>query len=125
MNFREYFSHIETIIKDCPIIAQFSISFDEIDVQIGYLKGKLEIIDGSVLYFIEFVEIKEEEAKRLKYKYQWQYENGDLIERWDNVPHYPEVDTFPHHVHSVEGVFSSPMMDLKMVIDLVMDKINL
>jgi hypothetical protein len=125
MNFREYFSHIETIIKDCPIIADISINFDEIEIQVGYLKGKLEFIDGSVLYFIEFVEIKQNEANRLKYKYQWQYENGDMIKRWDNVPHHHEVDTFPYHVHKDKGVYSSPIMDLKMVIDIIMDTIIL
>jgi len=125
MNFREYCSHIEAIIKDCPIIAHFSINIDEIDNHIGYLKGKIEIIDGSILYFIEFVEIKQNEPDRLKYKYQWQYENNDLIKRWDNVPHHKEVDTFPHHVHRDKGVYSSQRMDLKMVIDIIMDKIIL
>jgi|GEM_PF-4628418 len=34
MNFREYFSHIETTIKDCPIIADISIKFDEYNFMI-------------------------------------------------------------------------------------------
>lgn len=46
MKSREYYSQIETIVRDCPIITGFSIDFDEIDVEIGYLKGRLELIDG-------------------------------------------------------------------------------
>lgn len=122
MRSREYYSQIEAIIKDCPIVSHFSIDFDEIDLHIGYIKGRMELIDGSVLYFIEFVEIQENVANRFKYKYHWQSENGDLIARWDNVPHHQEIDTFPHHMHDDKGVHSSPNMDLKTVIDIIMEK---
>ena len=57
MMLREYFSQIETIIKDCFIVTDFSINFDEIDINLGYLKGTLELINGSILLFIEYVEI--------------------------------------------------------------------
>lgn len=124
MKSREYYSQIETIVRDCPIVTRFSIDFDEIDVEIGYLKGRLELIDGSVLHFIEFVEIKGNKANRLKYKYQWQSEKGDLIARWDNVPHHQEIETFPHHMHDENGVYASHNMDLKTVIDMLMDKIS-
>ena len=59
----------------------------------------------------------------IKYKYQWQSENGELISRWDNVPHHQEIDTFPCHVHNDKGVLASAKMDLKTVIDIIMDKI--
>ncbi len=42
--FREYYSQIETIINECPIVTHFSIEFDEIDTFVGYLKGTLELI---------------------------------------------------------------------------------
>jgi len=107
MNSREYYSRIEGVIRDCPIVTHFSIDFDEIDEHIGYLKGRLELIDGSFLYFIEFIEIQGNIAIRLKYKYQWQSDNGNLITRWDNVPHHQDVDTFPDHMHDT-GEFTQP-----------------
>ncbi len=125
MNSREYYSQIEAIIKECPIITRFSIDFDEIDIHIGYLKGKTELIDGSTLYFIEYVEIQDNDANRLKYKYQWQSENGGLIARWDNVPHHQEIDTFPIHMHDDKGVHASQNVDLKAVIDVIIEKIIL
>ncbi len=125
MKIREYYSQIETIIKDCSIVTRFSIEFDEIDIHIGYLKGKLELIDCSVLHCIEFVEIQGNKANRLKYKYQWQFENGNLISRWDNVPHHQEIDTSPHHMHDDEGVHAAKSMDLKTIIDIIMEKIVL
>jgi len=123
MKSREYYSQIETIVKNNPIIIHFSLDFDEINSITGYLKGKLELIDGSILYFIEYFEIQENTANRLKYKYQWQSKKGNLICRWDNVPHYPDLDTFPHHMHDKNGVYASSDMDLKNIIDLIMNKI--
>lgn len=36
-----------------------------------------------------------------------QKENGELIIRWDNAPHHREIRTFPHHVHTKDGVKES------------------
>lgn len=105
MKSREYYSQIESIIRDCPIVTRFSIDFDEIDFDIGYLKGMLELIDGSILHFIEFVEVKDDMVNRPKYKYHWQSEKGGLIARWDSVPHHPEIETFPHHMHDEKGIY--------------------
>lgn len=123
MNAREYYSQIETTINDCPIVTHFSTEFDEIDQFVGYFKGKLDLMDGSILHFIEFIEIENEIVNRLKYKYHWQSENGELIERWDNVPHHREIDTFPHHKHDNKGVYSSSNVNLKTIIDYLMDKL--
>ena len=123
MMFREYYSQIVTIINECPIVTHFSIDFDVIDTFVGYLKGTLVLIDGSVLHFMEFVEIKNDTAILIKYKYQWQFENGELINRWDNVPHHHEIATFPHHIHDHKCVSACSNMDLKAVTDIIMDKI--
>lgn len=72
---------------------------------------------------MEFVEIKKDSAIRIKYKYQWQFENGELIARWDNVPHHLEIATFPHHIHDHKSVSECSNMDLRAVIDIIMDKI--
>jgi len=31
--------------------------------------------------------------------YHWAGSNGQLIKRWDNTPHHPDLMSFPHHVH--------------------------
>ena len=123
MKCRKYCSQIESIIGDCPIVTHFSIDYDEIDAEVWYLKGMLELIDGSILYFFEFVEIPDNAPNRLKYKYHWQSENGTLIKRWDNVPHHRNVDTFPHHMHDDEGVHAFKAVDLKIIIDIIIDEI--
>lgn len=33
------------------------------------------------------------------YRHHWQDGSGRLLKRWDNAPHHPEIETFPHHLH--------------------------
>ena len=39
-----------------------------------------------------------------KYRYHWIEPDGALRRRWDNAPHWPEMGTFPHHIHDGEGI---------------------
>jgi len=34
------------------------------------------------------------------YAYQWMEPDGALRRRWDNTPHWPDIATSPHHMHS-------------------------
>ena len=34
-----------------------------------------------------------------KYSYHWQDSDGQMIVRWDNKPHWPNIKTFPYHKH--------------------------
>jgi len=34
-----------------------------------------------------------------KYAYQWMESDGSLRRRWDQARHWPDLATFPHHVH--------------------------
>jgi len=33
------------------------------------------------------------------YSYHWESAEGELVFRWDNTPHFPNLPGFPHHVH--------------------------
>jgi len=47
--------------------------------------------------------------KNLKNKYSYQYmdSNNNLIFRYDNSEHYPDLPNFPHHKHISENILSS------------------
>ena len=47
------------------------------------------------------------ENKERKYAYHWTDNAGNLICRWDNAKHWPDISTFPHHKHSGNGVSES------------------
>ncbi|SKB44292.1 toxin-antitoxin system TumE family protein [Dyadobacter psychrophilus] len=63
-----------------------------------YLNLEIRFNKNTVLYVREYVE-----ASRRKYAFHWQQENGELLVRWDNAPHFPNLPTFPHHKHRADG----------------------
>ena len=67
-----------------------------------YLKedGLLEIME-RVVYF------KHDAKLQVKtYKYHWQDKRNRLIKRWDNAPHFPDIESFPDHMHMGEKMWS-------------------
>jgi hypothetical protein len=117
MNFRDYYFKIESLLKEFSLVTHFSVDFEEIEDYIGYIKGKLELMNGSTIFFFEFIEVKNNVPVLVKYKYQWQSPDGDLLKRWDNAPHHKELNSFPDHVHDCNGVYSSPAMSLESILD--------
>ncbi|MCK4488213.1 MAG: hypothetical protein KAU38_15825 [Desulfobacterales bacterium] len=62
---------------------------------------RVYLSDGGRLEIVErLVESKKDGSiYPTKYSFHWQDQHGHLIKRWDNAPHYPNLDGFPHHIH--------------------------
>ncbi len=58
----------------------------------------------------------EGDVEREDYRYHYQTAEGELIRRWDNAPHHPDVETFPHHVHVGDEVIATDPVDHKDVL---------
>ncbi len=63
-----------------------------------YLNLKIIFVDNSLLQVREYVD-----PNHRKYSFHWQTPAGELLSRWDNAPHFPELLTFPHHHHLASG----------------------
>ena len=48
-----------------------------------------------------------------KYRFQYMSKDGRMIFRYDNAPHHPGMDSFPHHKHTPDRVFSSSLPAIK------------
>ena len=59
----------------------------------------------------------------LRYRYQYMEDNGNLIFRYDNVPHHPQLSTFPDHKHDKNTTTESGPVDLKQVVEEIIDYI--
>ena len=64
----EYFQKIESDIVRCPYIAEFHTFKEKRSLHIGIIEGRIFFIDGSVLCFVEFVNVKET-VEKYKYSY--------------------------------------------------------
>jgi len=61
---------------------------------------RIHLQGGGLLDACERVtEKKDNPLEQTKYHFHWQDAQGRLVKRWDNAPHHPELDNFPHHVH--------------------------
>lgn len=108
-----------------PALKQSGL-FSSIDIielideeSVRFIKIKAKVLDGSVLYITELHTTKYE-----KYSYHWQKENGELIIRWDNSPHWRKLKTFPYHRHEERKVFPSHRININEVIEIIKGKIT-
>ncbi len=113
-----YLNELESLICLSDIVIRWELIERGVTPLTGYLSAKLFLRDGTELFVIEYV-VLDKEVKRLKYKYHWQDKKGKLIARWDNIPHHPELDTFPNHKHTPKSIEVSEELTLEKILELI------
>lgn len=89
----------ERLLND-PLVVRFQMHRERITDASGYLRARVELLDGSWLEFSEYFErLSDNTIQVLTYSYHWGRADGSLKTRWDNTPHHPSLAGFPHHVH--------------------------
>ena len=119
---RRYFAQLRKVLdRFAHIISTRSLSEKTYDDEFGFIKGRLTFNDDSRL---EFSEVKHaQEATKRKYRYQYMDDQNDLIFRYDNAKHYPDLPNFPHHKHLPNEVQSCEEPSLKQVMREVEKKV--
>ena len=72
------------------------------------LRIRVRFYGGCLLELNESV-VNQDGLKHLGYRYHFQDKKGNLIFRYDNTPHFPDLPTFPHHKHTMAKVDSADM----------------
>jgi hypothetical protein len=113
----DYFRRIETLVAGAGIVRFFNITYDKRSACIGFSRGSIYFLDGSLLHLREFVDV-EYGSERYMYAYHYQRPDGTLIFRYDNTTHFPDLPTFPHHKHegSESHVVAAGPVDLEAVL---------
>ena len=81
----------------------------------GFVRAVALLIDESELHIFEYIDYK---LSKISYAYHFQTQDGELILRYDNEPHYPELTTFPHHKHISDA--SSPESSEPVIVEDVL-----
>lgn len=112
-----YLQGLLDAIAASPIVRASSVTMDRRTPHAGLIRGELDLVDGSRLYFRELVEGRTA-IVRLMYSYHYQAADASLILRYDDTPHYPGIATFPHHKHagSETNVVAADLPDLPRVL---------
>ena len=108
---KKYFASLEEQISLFQnIIGTYSITTKYYTRNKGYISGSIIFIDDSKL---GFKEVKDTEFhKKDKYSYNYMSISGEMIFRYDNAYHHPEIETFPHHKHISTRIMKSDEPEL-------------
>lgn len=101
---RLYFDEVESAVqklKDVYVeVYQEEILADDR----ANLRIRVRFARGCLLELNEALMIEAGVIRHLGYRYHFQDERNELIFRYDNTPHFPGLNTFPHHKHFQAGV---------------------
>jgi hypothetical protein len=110
---------IISALKESHLFTSIDV-VDLIDEEyVNLLRIKAKVMDGSLLYITEL-----HTRDYQKYSYHWQKESGEIIIRWDNKPHWRNIQTFPHHRHEEGKVLPSRRITIDEVIEIIKVKIK-
>jgi hypothetical protein len=108
------------LLSDSDIVNDYEILSLLQDEDFYYLKIKSHILGDSILHIKIYLSDQE-----YNYSFHWQKENGELITRWDNATHHQEIRTFPHHVHTKDGIKDSYSITLDDVLGKIKNQLNI
>lgn len=68
---------------------------------------RIRFITGYLFELNEAAIVEANQFRRLNYRYHFQDRQNNLVFRYDNTPHFPDLESFPHHKHLRNNVVSS------------------
>ena len=102
------------------IVKSFCVSLYEQEGDILRFKAEITFRNDSKRFIKEYVF----ENKERKYAYHWADACGDLIYRWDNTKHWPDISTSPHHKHTGSQVLESTETSVADVLNMISEQIE-
>jgi len=116
-------NEIKKMIITSSVIVRVDIVKERASLKHGYFRAKLYLINFDFVEIAEFFSVENQKCKTINYRYQWMDKSKkQLIKRWDNVDHFPDLPNFPHHIHigdenNVEPGQSLSILDLIAIIE--------
>ena len=109
---------IISVLRQSAIVLNFDVLelIDEDSVKLIKIKA---VLKKNWLLYITELHTKDHQ----KYSYHYQKNDGDLILRWDNKPHWSGISTYPHHKHENDQVSPSHRVTIVDVLDQIEEKI--
>lgn len=100
MTIAEYFESVKKRILTDSFVRNFEVLKERDRSENGHLRVRVIFRDESILEFSEYIEQNaNSEIALISYSYHWTTQNNELLRRWDNTPHFPNLPNAPHHIH--------------------------
>ncbi len=120
-SFRNYFDRIDQILEDCPNVYVETYSAVILSSERANLKLRLRFYFKYLLSISEALIAVDNQVMAIDYRYHFQDEQNNLIFRYDNTPHFPDLPSFPHHKHLPNRVISCQQPNITLVMQDVME----
>lgn len=115
---KKFVSEIEKTIDSSSIVISSKIEkFYGPGEETVYLKGQLTIIDSSALEIAIFATETRGKVSVDKYRLHYMNNAGQMLFRYDNAPHHPEIESHPHHKHTPDKINPSIMPSMRDIIN--------
>ena len=98
-NAADYLAYIKALMVVNSQALRWTVVREEAQCDMGMLRYRLILRSSGLLEMFERFQVVEGRVQVAKYSFHWQDEAGQLLKRWDNAAHHPELSTHPHHVH--------------------------
>ena len=121
------FDAIRERLTTDPVVRAFEIVRERVTLVDGHLRARLTLSDKPTLEFSEYVQQSaSNQIDVVTYSYHWAQANGELIRRWDNTPHFPNLEASPHHVHDGRAGSVTPGAALSIfrVLDEIVERVS-
>ena len=112
----EHFDSLEKVILGNSLVILISFQRTYTSPETGYIKGEVFFIDSSSLIIFQHVRVEGNKLIITDYRYHYMEVDNRLVFRYDNAPHYPEINTFPHHKHFPSGIKEAGMLNIEDVL---------
>lgn len=106
-----YFAEVEAAVARLPAYTENYIE-EILTAERTNLRIRLRFTHGALLEISEALIVENGTLKTLGYRYHLQRANNELLFRYDNTPHFPDLPSFPHHKHLHDAVVATSKPDL-------------
>lgn len=96
---KQYFCQMHSLLISLDFVEDFQIREVSATGDFGYQRLRINLAGGNMAEMFEYVVREHGRLSTLNYSFHLQAADGTLIKRWDNAPHYPGLENFPHHLH--------------------------
>ena len=101
-----HFAEIEAAVARLPAYTE-NYAEEILTAERANLRIRLRFENGGLLEINEALIVENGVLETLGCRYHLQRAGGELVFRYDNTPHFPDLPSFPHHKHLRDAVVAS------------------
>jgi hypothetical protein len=109
--------HVKAILTASDLIASWQVLIEDETADRALYKIRCRVLRAAYELELRFIQTESEII------YSYQLFTDRPVMRWDNAPHFPALQNFPHHSHDESGAIDEsnlsgdPVQDLPFVLN--------